>query len=95
MAATAAKERIKMYWAIAATFAISGFIVLLALAAVTGSLAPGLVYAIILIALTFFAALYLMDIIWEGKGVILFAVLTMIVVLLIFGNMIFGRQAIS
>ena len=93
MAETAARERMKLYWAVAATFAASGFLILLTIAALTGSLVPGFAYAVVLTAITLFAAFYLMDIIWEGKGVLFFTFLTMIAVLIMFFNMIFGRQA--
>ncbi len=86
------RERRKLLWAVASGFIASGLLVALAIGAVTGSLTGGLPLAIAVAAVTLYIAAIFMDIVWEGWGVQLFTVITVIIVTLLFLNMIFGRQ---
>ncbi|BAN89488.1 hypothetical protein [Aeropyrum camini] len=84
-------ERTKIYWAIAAAFITSGLVIILSIGVLTGALPIGPVFAISILAITLFATFFFMDLAWENWAVKGFALITVIVVLMMFANMIFGR----
>ncbi len=86
------KELRKLAWAIAAGFAVSGLLILFTIGVITGSITSGLAIAIVTLGLIILTAAIFMDVLWEGWGVQLFSVITLVIVMLLILNIIFGRQ---
>ena len=86
------RERRKLAWAIAVGFLTSGLLIVFTLGVITGALMTPVALAAAVIVITLFVAFMLMDIVWEGWGIQLFSVITIIIVSLLLLNIIFGRQ---
>ncbi len=86
------RERRKLAWGVAVGFMSSALLMIFTLGVVIGTLTTGTALAVAVTVITLFIAFLLMDVVWEGWGVQLFSVITVIVVLLLILNIIFGRQ---
>ncbi|MCE4612181.1 MAG: hypothetical protein F7B17_09450 [Desulfurococcales archaeon] len=86
------RERRKLAWAVAVGFMSSALLMVFTLGVVTGALTTGAALAVAVAVITLFVAFMLMDIVWEGWGIQLFSVITVIIVMLLMLNIIFGRQ---